>query len=268
MSSEAEAQFGTSTDVGSRLRAAREARQLSLREIADTTKISVSALEAVEENDAARLPGGIFTRGFVRAYAAEVGLDPEQTMHDFVAQLPAEGIAEGAMGEDRPHQHGLTEGQQRMAGTVIGLGLVGVLVAALLFAFGTQGVPTDTGTPTAPATAVEPAPAPPPRLESPIRDDPPTPIAPVPQAPLTLVLSPRRDCWISLTLDGESVFRRVMHAGERESYEADDEIVLNIGDAGAFAFVLNEREGRSLGAAGQVVTVRITLENFRSYVVP
>ncbi len=62
MSSEDDAQFDILTDVGSRLRAAREAKQLSLREIADTTKISITALEALEENDVARLPGGIYSR--------------------------------------------------------------------------------------------------------------------------------------------------------------------------------------------------------------
>ncbi len=268
MSSEDDAQFEILTDVGSRLRAAREAKQLSVRDIADTTKISVSALEALEENDVARLPGGIFTRGFVRSYAAEVGLDPEQTMRDFMAQVPAEGIAEGTKYDNRSHEHDIVfQSQQRMARTVLELVLVGVPMAALLFFFGTRGVPTGTGTPAEPATAVEPVPAPPPRLDPPGRAAPPTPIEPGPQVPLTIVLSPRGDCWVSLRLDGKSVVWRVMHAGERESYEADDEIVLNIGDAGAFAFVINQREGRSLGASGEVVTVRITLQNYRSYVV-
>ncbi len=268
MSGETDARVGTPTDVGSRLRAAREAKQLSVRDIADTTKISVSALEALEENDVARLPGGIFTRGFVRSYAAEVGLDPEQTMRDFMAQVPAEGIAEGTKYDNRSHEHDVFQSQQRMARTVLELVLVGVPMAALLFFFGTRGVPTGTGTPAEPATAVEPVPAPPPRLDPPGRAAPPTPIEPGPQVPLTIVLSPRGDCWVSLRLDGESVFRRVMHAGERESYEADDEIVLTIGDAGAFAFAINQQDGRSLGASGEVVTVRITLQNYRSYVVP
>ncbi len=268
MSSEDDAQFGTPTDVGSRLRAARAAKQLSLRDIADTTKISIGALEALEENDVARLAGDICTRGFVRSYAAEVGLDPEQTLRDFMAQVPAERIAEGTKYDNRSHEHDVYQSQQRMARTVLALVLVGVPMAALLFFFWIRGVPSGTGTPVAPATAVEPEPAPPPRLDPPVRADPPTPIEPGPQAPLTIVLSPRGDCWVSLRLDGESVFRRVMHAGERESYEADDEIVLNIGDAGAFAFVINQQEGRSLGASGEVVTVRITLQNYRSYVVP
>ena len=268
VSSVTAAQFDTPPDVGSRLRAARETKQLSLGEIADTTKISIDALEALEENDVARLPGGIFTRGFVRSYAAEFGLDPEQTLRDFLARVPPEGIAEGTERDNRSHEHDVYQNQQRMARTVLTLVLVGVAVAALLFFFWIRGVPSGTGTPAAPARAVEPEPAPPPRLDRSVRVDPPTPIAPVSQAPLTIVLSPLGDCWVSLRLDGESVVRRVMHAGERAAYEANDEIVLNIGDAGAFAFAINQQRGRSLGASGEVVTERITLQNYRGYVVP
>src|SRR4051794_39535358 len=60
-------------DFGGTLRAARERRGLSLRQIATATKISMLTLEALERNDLARLPGGIFSRAFVRAYALEVG---------------------------------------------------------------------------------------------------------------------------------------------------------------------------------------------------
>ena len=65
------------TGVGAELRRRREERQISLRQIAATTKISPSALEAIERDDIKRLPGGIFTRAFVRAYASELHLDPE-----------------------------------------------------------------------------------------------------------------------------------------------------------------------------------------------
>ena len=79
------------TDFGERLRRARESRGISLRQVANVTRITVRALEAVERNDLSRLPGGIFTRAFVRAYAAEVGLDPEATLREFLAQCPDEG---------------------------------------------------------------------------------------------------------------------------------------------------------------------------------
>ncbi len=259
MSSGDNAQLGTPTDVGARLRAAREAKQISLREIAETTKISVSALEALEENDVAQLPGGIFTRAFVRSYAAEVGLDPEETMRDFVAQVPPEEIDEEKKYDNQSHEHDLFESQQRMAGTVLKLVAIGLPVAVLLLYLGTRAVTTGTDAPEA---------SPPAPVERPVRTEPPATAEPISQGPLTIVLRPRADCWVSLRVDGESVFERVMRAGERESYEADDEIILNVGDAGAFAFAINQQVGRSLGASGEVVTARITPQNYRSYVAP
>jgi cytoskeleton protein RodZ len=82
-------------DFGARMRGAREQRGVSLRQIADTTKLSVSALDALERNDISRLPGGIFSRGFVRSYAAEIGVDPEQAVREFLSQFPQESIIAG-----------------------------------------------------------------------------------------------------------------------------------------------------------------------------
>src|SRR5512142_45914 len=72
------------TDFGGKLRQARERRGISLRQIAASTKISVAALEALERNDVSKLPGGIFSRAFVRSYATEVGLDPDVTVREFL----------------------------------------------------------------------------------------------------------------------------------------------------------------------------------------
>jgi len=83
-------------DFGSRMRHTREQRGVSLREIAEATKISVSALEALERNDISRLPGGIFSRAFVRAYAAAIGIDPEQTVREFMSQFPHESVTVGS----------------------------------------------------------------------------------------------------------------------------------------------------------------------------
>src|SRR5580765_2063419 len=82
--------------VGARLRDAREKKGVSLRQIANSTRISVMSLEALERSDLSRLPGGIFTRAFIRAYAEEVGLDPDRTIQDFIAELPAEATTASA----------------------------------------------------------------------------------------------------------------------------------------------------------------------------
>lgn len=83
-------------DFGVKMRHLREERGVSLRQIADVTRISVSVLEALERNDISRLPGGIFSRAFVRSYAIEVGLDPEQTVRDFLSQFPHETLIAGS----------------------------------------------------------------------------------------------------------------------------------------------------------------------------
>jgi cytoskeletal protein RodZ len=81
--------------VGAKLRKARERRGLSLRQIADSTKISVPVLEGLERNDITHLPGGVLGRGYVRSFAAAVKLDPEITVAEFVAQFPESSVKDG-----------------------------------------------------------------------------------------------------------------------------------------------------------------------------
>jgi cytoskeleton protein RodZ len=85
-----------SIDFGARMKRLREERGIALRDIADTTKISVAALEALERNDMSRLPGGIFSRGFIRAYAEEIGADPEVTVREFITRFPDDSAGEGS----------------------------------------------------------------------------------------------------------------------------------------------------------------------------
>jgi transcriptional regulator with XRE-family HTH domain len=73
---------------GARLRAIRERKGIGLDAIARSTKISVALFEALERDDPSRWPSGIFRRAFIRAYAKEVGLDPESTVQEFVERFP------------------------------------------------------------------------------------------------------------------------------------------------------------------------------------
>ena len=83
-------------DFGTFLRQAREKRGVSLQQVAATTKISARVLDALERNDPRKLPGGIFSRAFVRSYAREVGLDPESAVEQFVAAFPEQAATESA----------------------------------------------------------------------------------------------------------------------------------------------------------------------------
>ena len=63
---------------------------------------------------------------------------------------------------------------------------------------------------------------------------------------------------MSLTVDGRKLFARVMQSGERESHVVEREALVEVGDAGAFAFSVNGRPGKPLGDKGQVKTLKLT----------
>jgi transcriptional regulator with XRE-family HTH domain len=73
---------------GPRLREERERKELSLQAIADETKIKVSLLEGLEQDDLSFWPTGLFRRAYVRAYARAIGLDPERTVREFLEKYP------------------------------------------------------------------------------------------------------------------------------------------------------------------------------------
>ena len=73
--------------IGSELRAARRARKRSIDDISRRTKITPSILRALENDDFQSVPGGLFTRGFLRAYAREVGLDGEDLVRRYRAEV-------------------------------------------------------------------------------------------------------------------------------------------------------------------------------------
>src|SRR6202451_905156 len=72
---------------GDNLRRQRELRGISLEAIPTTTKISTRMLRALEDEHFDQLPGGVFNKGFVRAYARQIGLNEEEAVADYLAAL-------------------------------------------------------------------------------------------------------------------------------------------------------------------------------------
>jgi len=137
----------TCEDLGLALRAAREAAGRSLRDVADVTKLGMRTLEALERNQIDRLPPGIFRRAVVRAYATEVGLDPEATLRVFLARHP------DALPPPGPPQGPVADLPVRPRGwpSVIVTGLaVGVIVALVVVAYLLWPRPTPVGRTAAP----------------------------------------------------------------------------------------------------------------------
>jgi len=85
---------------------------------------------------------------------------------------------------------------------------------------------------------------------------------------LTMEIAPKASCWVSVTVDGEATFSNLMKAGEKRQVVAREEVLVTVGDAGAFAYSLNGSAGKPLGAPGEVVSKRITLSNYKELVTP
>ena len=77
--------------IGEQLRLAREEQGMPLREISDQTRISMRYLEAIESDDYKRLPGGIFNRSFVKAYARCIGFDEKQAVESYMRTMREQG---------------------------------------------------------------------------------------------------------------------------------------------------------------------------------
>jgi cytoskeleton protein RodZ len=279
------------SDFGTKLRAARERKGVSLRQIASKTKISIAVLEALERNDFARLPGGIFSRAFVRSYAVEVGLDPETTIQEFIAQFPHDSVTAGHPTSSQVEDFESLENDRRMATTVLSILAISILLAGAVIYFSMinrrapavpeaapAAVSPTTGGAPEPALAVEPSPTaappatPPPATPPPVTRPPASTPAPTPVQPsdavsdrLTIGLSARGPVWVSATVDGQKTISRLLQAGEKQTIDVKREMVITAGDAAALALTLNGANGRPLGKAGEVVTVRINLTNYKDY---
>ncbi len=115
-------------DFGGKLRQARERRGIPLRQIAATTRISVAALEALERNDTSKLPGGIFSRAFVRSYADEIGLDPEETVREFLERFQGEPVTPAVLTMAIPQAELEFERKRQLAARVFVVAVILMLI--------------------------------------------------------------------------------------------------------------------------------------------
>jgi cytoskeleton protein RodZ len=250
-------------DVGFELRQARERRGITLHELSNITKISPRVLKAIETCDESGLPATVYTRAFVKTYAKETGLDPEDTVRRYVAQFdPPEDIATPATAPVPaaipPNLLHVIEGvrQRHLSGTVA----VAIAAVALLAIASTLR-----SRPTGPMPAEQPVVA---AGLVPAAASPDVPVGTTGRTPadgLHLAIAPTAPCWMQATTGGNRLFAALLNPGERRSVDAAAEVTLRIGDPAACAFTINGKPARAPGAPGQATTVVITRENYREF---
>jgi cytoskeletal protein RodZ len=242
---------------GEKLRHEREMRGVSLREIADGTKISVRFLRALEEDRIDILPGGLFPRAFVKQYATFLGLDVEALVADFTQTHGEPQVERRAVTPVESRRPAITGGQALLAAAAV------VVVVLALRRTGPEADRRPRPSPAAAAVAAATAVLPTDRVY-------PSPTglpAAGSQSGLVLSLTAQQDCWVEVRADGATVMNRVLAEGDTETLEAQGEIVLSVGNAGGLRVRVNDRPALPLGRSGEVrKNIVITRQNLPSLV--
>jgi len=264
------------SNFGANFRKAREAAGLPLEKIAAETRISTRFLAAIENEAFQLLPGGIFNRGFIRAYAEYLGLDSNQAVADY-------DRISAASQETADVLHDVERAPARNSDWNLYLVAAAILLLLMVaYYFVTRKAatpepppapgaaqlatpsPADVSVPavtlavppeaTLPATPVQPVSAPTPKPLTP-----PGPTASA--AALAVDVNVTDSTWMKVTADGTVALSEVLQAGTNRRFSAERSIDVVIGNAAGATMQINGRDLGQLGAAGRVREFRITPEN-------
>ena len=250
-----------SLDPATRLRLAREAKGVSTRQVAESTKLSVRAIDALESGRVSALPEGIYRRSIIRAVASEVGLDPEQVLREFSLAYPI----------DLPAPSGpaavveVPKGRHALQGALAFIGAILPLVAGVMYF----------GWPAARKAEVSPIASTRPTRQTRMADEWRPEIVPAggftetailkKSSAVVVTLTFSSKCQLRIVADGREVLGRTVEQGESVPIELGDELLLLGDNAAAVQFSINGQAGRLLGEPGDVLSVRIGRDDYEDF---
>jgi len=232
------------SNLGEDLRAARDARKLSLQDVSDNIHIRATFLDAMEREHWSAVAEPVYVRGFLRTYARFLALDPAEAVRRFDAALPPEAKAPPAalVRAAEPPRAGFSPLVRFAA-----LGAL-VLAAFVVVSFlqmraadrATNAVARATAAPTVPPTP------------------PATPRAVATTAASGLALRLVGRSWISVRVDGKTVLEGLYPAGASAVLHGTN-VLVRAGNAGGVTVALPGEAPVALGAPGVVVERRFAL---------
>jgi cytoskeleton protein RodZ len=253
-----------STGIGDTLRVAREEQGRTLQDAARTLRVRTDYLQALEDEHFDVFGGDIYAKGFLRNYAAELGLDPQPLLDTYRREV----------GHDDVHATSLVGGvaaprSPRAAPPPwIAWLLVAVVVLAVLAVIGGAlggrqppvAVDEPAGPPPSPAQSPSPGET---ETEPEGSDDGEVEEEPEPEPTfdgIELLLAFEERSWTQVSIDGSVVLEQIVEAGETRPFEGDREVRVRFGNAGGVRVQLNGEDLGAPGGRGQVITVVYTPE--------
>jgi len=237
--------------VGALLKGTREARGLSVGQVADAIRVSPRHIRAIEAGRLETLPEGPYVRGFVEAFAGFVGLDPAATFAGLSAD--EEQDAQGRRIFRYPERKAFSWRDWTIPiGFASALALVGVAAALT-----DRGAALPEGRPALPAAAAGEEEPPHPALVGAAVDIPVPAGAPAPEEDpedaVRVLLRSEGTTWVAAAADGGGERRYELAPGENLTLTAHRRLELTLGDAG---LVRVRRGSRELGFVGERGEVR------------
>jgi cytoskeleton protein RodZ len=264
--------------VGTYLRQRREARGVSLKEMARSTRVRERYLEVLEADNFAELPAVVFTKGFIRAYCQILNEPPDEALRLYSEQTGAPVTVGDSPRLASPLERA-GRGREPIVISLVLLIVLGVALFGLTFAL--QGRSRQTASPdrresTRPVVASEPLaqplrPAPPVPAPTPSGALPATPsataapkspalTAPVPPRPVVtaaaryrLVARVKEKTWVRVRTEDGRVTEETMSPGDVREWVSNQRFVLTVGNAGGLALELNGQPLPPLGPSGTVI---------------
>jgi cytoskeleton protein RodZ len=287
--------------LGTILRREREARGITLEEIAERTKIGIPLLRAIETEQFDKLPGGLFNKSFVRQYAGVLGVDEEIAVKEYLQAFGARKEAPVAARSRPPEPSFAMESESSRL--ILGVLGIGILAAGLayggyrLYGYLAAGPAPEEASGVTVLSAAEPAPSA--TVELPGPEDAYEPAAAndgayegsveepgsdtaavaaalaepesaseagsaaVSLAPedLALRIESHGTVWLSITADGVRQWQGTMRTNQSRDVQAAESVRLTVGDAGAVSLTLNGRALPGLGQPGEVRNLTITAKD-------
>ncbi|MFW6123872.1 MAG: helix-turn-helix domain-containing protein [Acidobacteriota bacterium] len=246
--------FNEMDSVGQELKRERELRGISLKEIADTTKISIRYLRALEEDKFDMLPGKFFIKSIIKTYAGYIGLDEEKILDHFHHTLQLKTKEKEEQLKEEPPPTEVPRKFKLLLRTACYF--VIFITALLIIIFLTKSRKSfsilEVTLPTELLSSQE------------------LPLSTIntiiPTKRMFLEMSFHQKTWIEIISDGKLHFSGLKHPGEKISVSADDAFLIHVGNAGGFTYRINGVSGKSLGRSGQVIkNLRITFRNYDQY---
>jgi cytoskeleton protein RodZ len=281
--------------IGPVLEKARKERGLTLEEVEHATKIRKRYLAGLEREDYGVLPDAVYAQGFLKTYANYLGLDGEELSRELRDQRRPRrerGIAYGLPKTsefDRPLINPGELGKSRIRKTISGNMIVTLIVALLALAaivgalyYVGRGVQTSNSNPSPPSREKatndskpqadrEEAPAPKKGEEergsdgaAGARASGDTPSESQPDSLKIAVSVEGSPSWLSILVDGNLAYEQIAQPGFSQTFEAQREISIKTGNAGAVGVEVNGQDLGKLGESGEVVTKNWTLKTATS----